>query len=535
MSLSAQQVKLLKDPLWRLTHLYSVKSAADGRVVPFRPKPEQMKVFHLLLTQRCKRLIVLKARRLGMSTAIDILLADQMLFNAGVQCSIVDQSAADAERKLSVIVKTAIEHLPDWLKSEVSIAKDSGSVLELAAKAGDSPSCIFAGLRARGGTNNWLHLSEWGPIQADDPRRSEEILTGALPSAEHGTIICETTWKGNLGAGHLSQLVRKALETPDEEKTERDWRIVFFPWWLDSTYMLEGNPSTISNENTKYLNEVEQAIGKTFSNGQRLWYDRQQKQLGLFMFREFPSTIEECWKSPVDGAIYADAIGKLRAQGAIGPFPVDQTSLVHTAWDLGNPANTVVWYFQMVAGEIRLVDCDSDFFGTLTERVARMLAKGYPLGWAYLPHDAAATNTSGRTFQQELAALGLQNTRIVPRTADIWIGINRVLSLFPRLTFRTPQCDTGLQELQNYHTVRTADGSVVKEYPHHGRPSHFADALRIVADAVCSGMVEQGVLDTHTGRVTAKRRNRPVVVLTGPRGPSPTTRGASSGYWDNLM
>lgn len=528
MSLTTQQVQLLKDPIWRLTHLYSVKSAADGRVVPFRPRPEQMKVFHLLLTEKCKRLIVLKARRLGMSTAIDILLADQMLFNAGVQCSIVDQSAADAERKLSVIVKTAIEHLPDWLKSEVSIAKDSGSVLELSAKAGDSPSCIFAGLRARGGTNNWLHLSEWGPIQADDPRRSEEILTGALPSAEHGTIICETTWKGNLGNGHLSQLVKKALETPDEEKTEKDWRIVFFPWWLDPTYVLDGNPNTVSEENSKYLNEVETKIGKTLSNGQRLWYDRQQKQLGLFIFREFPSTIEECWKSPVDGAIYADAIGKLRASGSIRPFEVDKTSLVHTAWDLGNPANTVVWYFQLVAGEIRMVDCDFDFFGTLTERVSRILAKGYPLGCAYLPHDAAATNTSGRTFQQELGSLGVLNTRIVPRTADVWIGINRVLCLFPRFAFRSPQCDVALEELQNYHTVRSADGDVIKENPHHGRPSHFADALRIMADAISSSMVNGGVIDPGTGAAVIKRRVRPPVVLTGFRGSLPRTSNSYS-------
>jgi hypothetical protein len=186
----------------------------------------------------------------------------------------------------------------------------------------------------------------------------------------------------------------------------------------------------------------------------------------------------------------------------------------------------------MVAGEIRLVDCDSDFFGTLTERVARMLAKGYPLGWAYLPHDAAATNTSGRTFQQELAALGLQNTRIVPRTADIWIGINRVLSLFPRLTFRTPHCDTGLEELQNYHTAKTADGSMIKEYPHHGRPSHFADALRIVADAVCSGIVEGGgAVDASTGRISMRKWKPPPVVLMGPRGNIPMRVRAETGSW----
>jgi len=117
---------------------------------------------------------------------------------------------------------------------------------------------------------------------------------------------------------------------------------------------------------------------------------------------------------------------------------------------------------------------------------------------------------------------GLPNTRIVPRTADIWIGINRALSLFPRFAFRTPECGKALEELQNYHTVRSSDGSLIKEYPHHGRPSHFADALRVMADAVSSGMVQGGSLSADSG-ITGQRRWRPKpVVLTGLRGDIPT-------------
>jgi hypothetical protein len=56
--------------------------------------------------------------------------------------------------------------------------------------------------------------------------------------------------------------------------------------------------------------------------------------------------------------------------------------------------------------------------------MARILAKGYNYGLNFLPHDAAATMKSGRTFQGELHDLGLRNTRIGPRTLDIWIGIS---------------------------------------------------------------------------------------------------------------
>ena len=70
--------------------------------------------------------------------------------------------------------------------------------------------------------------------------------------------------------------------------------------------------------------------------------------------------LEECFQTPVEGAIYAEIIDRLRAEGAIRPAVVDNSSLVHTAWDLGSPLNTIVTYFQIVGAEIRMIDCDSD-------------------------------------------------------------------------------------------------------------------------------------------------------------------------------
>ena len=75
--------------------------------------------------------------------------------------------------------------------------------------------------------------------------------------------------------------------------------------------------------------------------------------------------------------------------------------MVHKAWDIGAPLNTVVWYFQLVAAEFRVIDCDSDLDLTPVQRVARMLAKGYLYGSHYLPHDAMATLHGGKTFLNE--------------------------------------------------------------------------------------------------------------------------------------
>lgn len=146
--------------------------------------------------------------------------------------------------------------------------------------------------------------------------------------------------------------------------------------------------------------------------------------------------LEEYFQTPVEGAIYAEIIDRLRAQGAIQRAEVDNSALVHTAWDLGSPLNTVTWFFQIVGPEIRIVDCDSDLDLTPVQRVARMLAKGYFYGSHFLPHDAQVTQKSGKTFLTELNELGLRNCKAVPQTYDIWIGINRLRQLLPRFTFR---------------------------------------------------------------------------------------------------
>jgi hypothetical protein len=496
----------MADPMWRLCNLYTIKRADSGRLIQFAPRPEQMQVFDMLLRQKLRNLIILKARRLGMSTAIDLFITDQALWNAGLQASIVDQTAADAERKLATINKVALDNLQPAIRERIGILRDSNSVLEFGI-GGDLASAVFAGVRARGGTNNILHLSEWGVIQADDPARSEEILTGALPSAEHGIKIVETTWKGGRG-GHLYALVKQAQETPDEDKTEKDWRVVFFPWWTDQTYTLEGNAASIGRENAKYLADLEQTIGRTLTPQQKLWYDRQQRVLGLFIYREFPSTIDECFKAPVEGAIYADLIEKLRAAGAISARPHDHSALVHTCWDLGSPANTVTWYFQIVAGEIRVIDMDQNLDLAPVPRVAHMMAKGYPLGSHYLPHDAMATNNSGRTFHGELTGAGLTNVHCVPRTHDVWVGINRLRQLLPRFTFRLPNCEAGIDALSAYHKQPETSSGLAVDKPVHDWSSHASDALRILAEAEMAGLLK-------TGNAAPRE---PITVKTGFRG-----------------
>jgi hypothetical protein len=476
----------LADPLWRMTsgELYQISPADGSGLQPFHPRPEQVKVLRKLVEGK-KKLLIPKARRLGMSTAIGIYFADCLLFKREWQGSLIDQNAADASRKLDRIVRIALENLPSWLLERVEFVKLNGSQITMDLND-TGESTFFAGLNGRGGSNDALWVSEWGVIQLEDPKRSAKIRSGALPSARHGVTVVETTWAGGKG-GDVWELMEPSLNG-----TADDWEVLFFPWWIDPRNVA---PTAMMDEAAeKYFAKIAPRLereGIVLSDEQRRWWAAERRAQGIFMARENPTFLDECWTAPVPGAVYAEAIERARAEGRITSFPVDGSNLVNTTWDLGAPANTVVWYWQIVGREIRFIDCDRNFEGTLTQRVAHMLAKGYAFGKHFLPHDALQTERSGTNFATEIAKAGLPSSSLctIPRTASVWIGINHALELFPALSFRSPQCDDGLSGLSAYRTRRQGEGALTTDEPIHDWASHIADPFRLMAEAHRAGYV----------------------------------------------
>jgi hypothetical protein len=468
-----------RDPIWRISNLYSIRTR-DVKVIPFRPRPQQAQVLEMIFKQGLKRIVILKARQLGFSTLLGVICTDQLCWTTGKQLSLIDRTQENARQKLRDIVALAYDSLHDELKARFVVSRSNAGEFGVRFHEYEAAqtSTLFAGTPARGGANSFLWISEWGYVQCEELRRSEEILTGALPSAKDGTIVVETTWRG----GHLWDIVKKALETREEQKQPDDWRrVVFFPWQDDPAYC-DAEPRPLTEETLRYFSDK-----PGFSAGQMSCYQWARDQFGLFIKREFPTTLEECFQTPIEGAIYAEIIDRLRACGAIRPAVVDKSALVHTSWDLGSPINTVVWYFQIVGAEIRLIDCDMDFDLTPVERIAHMLAKGYLYGSHFLPHDSLATQKSGRTFLSELAGAGLRNCKAVPKTHDIWVGINRLRQLLPRFTFRLPACERGLETLSNYHCVRETSTGIAVDMPSHDWASHASDSLRTLGfDGQCA-------------------------------------------------
>lgn len=183
------------------------------------------------------------------------------------------------------------------------------------------------------------------------------------------------------------------------------------------------------------------------------------------------------------GAYYSKLIRAAEADTRLTRVPYEPLALVHTAWDLGLSDSTVVWFFQIVGKEIRIIDYLENSGQPLDWYVGELHKKPYRYGDDYLPHDARARELqTGRSRQETLEALG-RRVQIVPNmtVAD---GINAVRTVLPRCWFDKEKCERGLDALSQYRREWDNERKVYHDRPFHDWTSHGSDAFRYLALSV---------------------------------------------------
>lgn len=184
------------------------------------------------------------------------------------------------------------------------------------------------------------------------------------------------------------------------------------------------------------------------------------------------------------GAYYGAELAAVDRQGRITRVEYDPDFPVHTAWDLGYDDDTAIWFYQVIAGEIRLLEYYFNS-GKDIDHYAEVLAcKPYAYGTHWLPHDAKAKTLAahGKSIQEQLMnQLGWGSVRIVPNLT-VEDGIQAVRKMFPRVWFDTG-CEDGIEALRQYHREWDDDRKMFRDKPHHDWTSHGADAFRYLAVA----------------------------------------------------
>lgn len=493
------------DPVWRLDNLYWIIDK-NSNAVRFRLNPQQRR----FLERFWFRNIILKARQQGFSTLLQIMELDQALFNANYNGVVTADTLPNAG-KLFAKIEFAYERLPEAVRMALPIK--SKTTLETIRFAHGST--ISVGVSARGGTVNLLHVSEHGKIAAKSPERSREIITGAFEAVPvDGAIVVESTAEG--AAGDFYDLVVPALARMREggKETQLDFRLHFFAWFESDEYRLspaDAAQTVISKDDHRYFDKLQADLGIKLDVCQRAWYVKKRETLGRDMKREYPSTPEEAFEQAIEGAVYGEQMTWLREHGRIGVVPVDPNYPVNTFWDLGKRDKTAIWLHQLVNTQHRWIryteDSNKDLAYYWHDDLEVWRAKhGARWGKHHLPHDAATEilGASITTHQRTLDKLGMRDSIIVPRVAELSIGINQTrAALRGNHWFDRVECAQGIKCLDGYQYVWNDKAGVWSSEPRHNWASHGADAWRQYAQ----GFNEPGQVDREERNARRSRRN----------------------------
>lgn len=463
---------------YRMNNLFRVVNE-QGRDVLFEMKPEQEE---LLIDRLWYCNIVLKARQLGISTAIELYGLDACLIDDNTSFGIIDATLPDAKQKLAKC-KYAYERLPDWFKKERRLIKDNEQELEFS-----NGSRITADTSFRGSTLNILHISEYAKICATDPIKAEEIKTGALNTIAPGQIVfIEGTAKD--AVGEFYEMVKRARELHEAKVklTKLDYRFYFFPWFRENRYRLTPPSNFVfPQESDQYFRKLEE-MGIHLDLDQKYWYFKKSEEQQDSMKSEYPSTPDEAFEVAQESKYYSTELQRVKRENRITEFDIDPLVPVDLYFDLGRSDYTSVIFSQNVGKEVRIVDFLEESDVHITDILRLILLKKYEIGYVYLPHDAVAQVLSAEksTYQYCLEVFGSQKIRTVDKLG-LDMGISEVRKLFPRLWFRKSTTGLLIEHLSEYRkkfsrVIRVFTGEV------HDEHSHAAAALRYLAVAYKDG------------------------------------------------
>ena len=192
----------------------------------------------------------------------------------------------------------------------------------------------------------------------------------------------------------------------------------------------------------------------------------------------------ECsFEAAILGAFYG--VEMRQAERRITPeVQYDPAYPVHTAWDLGYRDDTAIWWYQVIGGEVRVIDFYAVSGADIRAIAETVVNRRYRYGKHYLPHDARAKSLqTGKSIVEQLADhLGFSHLSVVP---DIGLqdGIQAVRQMLPRCWFNSVKCADGIEALRQYQREYDEDKKAFRASPRHDWTSHPADAFRMLAVA----------------------------------------------------
>ena len=188
----------------------------------------------------------------------------------------------------------------------------------------------------------------------------------------------------------------------------------------------------------------------------------------------------------IPGSVFGEWLDRIQVRGQVCEVALQRSFPVHTAWDLGSTDATAIFWFQITAGEIHILDYhesnlkDIPFYADLLRE--KQKEGGFTYGTHWLPHDARARvlAAGGKSIQQQMIDQKVGRI-VIAKRLDHQDGIQAARRTIPYCWFDAVKCERGLEVLRNYHYEWDDDKRCFSNMPKHDWASHGASAFRTLS------------------------------------------------------
>lgn len=312
---------------------------AEGNLIPFRLNAAQRILYEEIERQRSKgkppRVVLVKARQLGMSSFFVGYLAWKLFTMPGTRCLTVSHNLAAAHefyRKLEI----ARDYLPEVIRPDLASGGEKGRRMLF-----DEPMRCVARFDSahdpegvgRGMTLQNVLLSE--VPQYAKPEETAQAILATVHDRPNTSIFIESTAKG--ASGFFYELFTRS-QMARERGEEPEFAPVFLPWFVEPTYRREPD----SGEPALSPLELEFKAKYDLDDQQVYWYRRQRERYGDRVTEEMPSCWQEAFLSSGMSFFQRDALehyranrreplkrGRYRVKGRKGTFLKDHQGPTH--------------------------------------------------------------------------------------------------------------------------------------------------------------------------------------------------------------
>jgi hypothetical protein len=458
-----------------------------GPLEPFVFNAAQRKLHSIIEEQRNKtgrvRIVLLKARQLGISTYIGARLFHRTIYSPGWRTIIIGHEKR-ASTNLYQVVRRFWENMPDEIKPSVGVSnaeelifdkQDSGYVVTVATSEG----------AGRSATAQGLHMSE----VAFYPTLGEQMtaLLQTVPDRDGTEVLIETTARG---FNEFHSFWRRC------EAGGTEFQPVFLPWSLDPEYRRKPDAGFTMTAEEKTL-----ATAFKLDPEQLAWRRTKLAQIGADLFpQEYPLTPDSAFvASDFDSFIKPELVIAARKLTDVQPYGslilgVDPASMgpdrTAIAWRRGHciekvvarkglsTMETVGWVDQIIKKD-NPVRVNIDVGGLGVGIVDRLYELGHR-SWL-----VNAVNFGGKPVASTpLDETGREGGGPANRRAELWMNLRTALE---GGRFKLPDSDTLQSDICSCGYKYASDGKLLieskQDMRRRGVPSpDEADAVVLATD-----------------------------------------------------